>query len=156
MIELCAVEVDVEGKRALDSANYTLTERSGLTLFRLDWRDPEQGDEWSDEFNPAAIDTEFWATSAETAIDELKHNVTLFILCGCDKYCTDVGMLHEGVRRWVEQVRPELLALDFYAGVADIIQMEEHVAYVTRKMAELVDLLDESDLLDGITDFYHP
>lgn len=34
--------------------------------------------------------------------------------------------------------------------------MEEHVAYVTRKMAELVDLLDESDLLDGITDFYHP
>nr|UVX63180.1 MAG: hypothetical protein [Bacteriophage sp.] len=65
-------------------------------------------------------------------------------------------MLHEGVRRWVEQVRPELLALDFYAGVADVIQMEEHVAYVTRKMAELVDLLDESDLLDGITDFYHP
>ena len=48
MIELRAVEVDVEGKRALDSANYTLTERSGLTLFRLDWRDPEQGDEWSD------------------------------------------------------------------------------------------------------------
>lgn len=101
MIELRAVEVDVEGKRALDSANYTLTERSGLTLFRLDWRDPEQGDEWSDEFNPAAIDTEFWATSAETAIDELKHNVTLFILCGCDRaFAAGLSRFARSCWRW--------------------------------------------------------
>lgn len=41
MIELRAVEVDVESKRALDSANYTLTERSGHKLYALATANPE-------------------------------------------------------------------------------------------------------------------
>ena len=151
MIELRAVEVDVEGKRALDSANYTLTEREGLTLFRLDWRRDDE-DEWSDERGACV----FWATTQETALDELAHNVRTFLRSDLNEFSTDEDLSSPRVQVWVNSIRPELLCLDWYAGVSSVVEMNAHVGYVVRKFAELVDQLKGHQILDRVADFDQP
>lgn len=153
MIELKAVAVDDTG-RGLNSANYTLTEREGLTLFRLDWR--EQGGEWASDMGACVIDIEFWASTVETALDELGHNVRQFLRSDLDQYSTEVDFRTPGVQVWVNSIRPELLCLDWYAGVNSVAEMNEHVGYVARKMAELIGMLDEQGVLDEVADFDQP
>lgn len=151
MIELRAVAVEDTG-RGLNSANYTLTEREGLTLFRLDWRQDGE-DEWSSERGACVIDIEFWATTQETALDELGHNVRQFLRSDLDQYSTELDLTAPGVQLWVNSIRPELLCLDWYAGVTSVVETNAHVGYVVRKFAELVDQLAEHDVLGVVAGF---
>ncbi len=151
MIELRAVAVEDTG-RGLNSANYTLTEREGLTLFRLDWRRGGE-DEWSDERGACVIDIEFWATTQETALDELAHNVRTFLRSDLNEFSTDEDLSSPRVQVWVNSIRPELLCLDWYAGVSSVVEMNAHVGYVVRKFAELVDHLKGHQILDRVADF---
>lgn len=159
MIELRAVAVEDTG-RGLNSANYTLTEREGLTLFRLDWRqaDAEHEDDraWSNEWGACVIDIEFWAATQETALDELAHNVRTFLRADLNEFSTDEDLSSPRVQVWVNSIRPELLCLDWYAGVSSVVEMNAHVGYVVRKFAELVDHLKGHQILDRVADFDLP
>lgn len=140
--------------RGLDSANYTLTEREGLTLFRLDWRqaDAEHEDDraWSNERGACVIDIEFWAATQETALDELAHNVRTFLRSDLNEFSTDADLSSPGVQVWVNNIRPELLCLDWYAGVSSVVETNAHVGYVVRKLAELVGQLSDAGMLDEL------
>lgn len=152
MHEFKADRVEDTG-RGLSSANYTLTEREGLQLFQLDWRDMECAEllEWGIETEAWGTHIEFWAGSEATALDELRQNVCAFLAAGLDQYATDLDLSDSNVQTWVSRTRPELLALDWYAGVADVVASSHRVGYVVRKLAELVGQLSDAGILDELT-----
>lgn len=163
--------VDVS-KRGVSSERYTLRQREGLKLFQLAvW------DEKSPPFEENAPDDqeldhifdqqwiEFWATSEETAFNELCANLRAFNAAGlhfhdskenpfdCDKCCawfdhygtTEYLIIPEG------STKREMIAI--------VSEFESHCVYVLRKMCELVDkVITEcgSDFYYAIVDSEYP
>lgn len=134
--------------RALDSARYTLTKREGLQLFSICFIHPDDPDFQSDP-------VEFWASSWETAYDELMNNVNTFESYGLSSFSqTDRPLEDDNVKAWINHYNA-LYNLVFIHGeskeemIKKALDFNDHCSYVLRKMCELVDALRSAERFDG-------
>lgn len=134
--------------RALDSARYTLTKREGLQLFSICFIDADDPDFQSDA-------VEFWASSWDTAYDELMDNVNTFESFGLSSFSqTDRPLEHDAIRAWLDHYNA-LDSLVFVDGetkeemIKKALDFNDHCSYVLRKMCELVDALRSAEKFDG-------
>ena len=134
--------------RALNSARYTLTQRDDLQLFSICFIHPDDPDFQSDA-------VEFWASSRETAYDELMENVKTFESYGLS-HCaeTDRPLENQEIRAWLDHYSA-LDYLVFAEGetlsemMTKALDFNDHCVYVFRKMSEMVEALRSAQNFDG-------
>lgn len=151
-IELVVTAVDVSS-RGVGSAMYTYSKTANMQLCLLQARHSDgdnvwEGDGYGRRMYDADEGVEFWAPSVAGALTYLSTVVRVARLYGVTSMTGEKGMEAENIRYLLRVFAPDVLDMRAYSTVQAVVEANDHVRYVTRKLSELIGGLEAAGFLE--------
>lgn len=151
-IKLVVSAVDTSS-RGVGSALYTYSKTPDMQLCLLRARHRDGTDEWyGDGHGRCMYDdddgVEFWAPSLAGALTYLRTTVSVARLYGVTSMTGEQGMESEKVRDLLRVFAPDTLDIRAYPTAQAVVEANDHVRYVTRKLSELLGALEDGGFIE--------